>query len=118
MTGNTRLLMPRFSTHHSPANGPFGRIGCKIYAPGGGLVRHRRGRVPHVVVATAEPTVGRIASIAQGTLGRRLSRRACANLSGSRETTGSNRRRNDLVDLAKQGYLFEHSYLPAMLAEP
>lgn len=67
VTGNARLLMPRFSTHHSPANGPFGRIGCKMYAPGGGLIRHRRGRVPHVVVATAEPTVGRIASIAQGT---------------------------------------------------
>ncbi len=41
--------------------------GAKMYAPGCGLIRHRRGRVPQVVVATAEPTVGRIASIAQGT---------------------------------------------------
>ena len=41
--------------------------GAKMYAPGCGLIRHCRGRVPHVVVATAEPTVGRIASIAQGT---------------------------------------------------
>lgn len=31
------------------------------------MIRHRRGRLPHVVVATLEPLPGRLASIARGT---------------------------------------------------
>lgn len=82
------------------------------------LIRHRCGRVPHIVVVTAEPTIGRIASIAQGTGDLdAVFHIALPQLEQAMRDEGYDGQAEQLTDLANQGRLFDLSYLPAMLAE-
>ena len=82
------------------------------------LIRHRCGRVPHIVVVTAEPNVGRISSIAKGTGDLdAIFHIALPELEQAMRDEGYESQAEQLVDLANQGRLFDLKYLPAMLAE-
>jgi hypothetical protein len=84
----------------------------------GALIRHRCGRVPHIVVVTAEPTVGRISSIAKGTGDLDAVFHVCLpELEDAMRENGFDSQADQLGDLGRQGRLFDLRYLPAILAE-
>lgn len=82
------------------------------------LIRHRAGRLPHIVVVTAEPTAGRIASLAQGT-GEidAVFHIALPQLKEAMRSTGYDAQADQIADLEGQGRLYDLSLLPAILAE-
>jgi hypothetical protein len=82
------------------------------------LIRHRSGRLPHIVVVTAEPTAGRIASIAQGT-GEidAVFHIALPQLKQAMRDAGYPKQATLLADLEGQGRIYDLAELPAILAE-
>lgn len=82
------------------------------------LIRHRCGRVPHIAVVTAEPTVSRIASIAQGT-GEldAVFHIALPELIQATRDSGFPESADELENLQAQGRLLDLRHLPAALAE-
>lgn len=82
------------------------------------LIKHRCGRVPHIAVVTAEPTVGRIMSIAQGT-GEldAVFHIALPELIEATREAGFEKNADELGNLEAQGRLMDLRHLPALLAE-
>ncbi len=82
------------------------------------LIRHRGGRLPHIVVVTAEPTAGRIASIARGTGDiDAVFHIALPELKQAMRATGVDKQADQLSDLEAQGRLYDLEVLAEILAE-
>lgn len=82
------------------------------------LLRFRCGRVPHIVVVTAEPTVGRIGSVAKGTGDiDAVFHVALPELIEATEEAGFPGEAAILRALARQGRLLDLRHLPDRLAE-
>jgi hypothetical protein len=81
------------------------------------MIRHRRGRLPHLVAVTAEPLPSRIAAIARGT-GEvdAVYHIAFAALQQAVEAVGSRQQRDDLAECVGQGRLRPYEELAPTLA--
>ncbi|MYR55488.1 restriction endonuclease [Streptomyces sp. SID625] len=81
------------------------------------MIRHRRGRLPHLVTVTAEPMPSRIASIARGT-GEvdAVYHIAFDALRAAVEEAGSQQQKNDLDEIISQGRLRPYEELASTLA--
>ncbi|MYQ45401.1 restriction endonuclease [Streptomyces sp. SID4985] len=81
------------------------------------MIRHRRGRLPHLVVVTAEPMPSRIAAIARGT-GEvdAVYHIAFDALTEAVKDVGSKQQQNDLAEFIGQGRLRPYEELAATLA--
>ncbi|MFJ8791123.1 NgoMIV family type II restriction endonuclease [Streptomyces sp. NPDC102462] len=80
------------------------------------MIRHRRGRLPHLVTVTAEPMPSRIAAIARGT-GEvdAVYHIAFDALKNAVEAVGSKQQKNDLAECIGQGRLRPYEALTATL---
>ncbi|MGW0954820.1 NgoMIV family type II restriction endonuclease [Streptomyces sp. NPDC002545] len=80
------------------------------------LIKHRRGRLPHLVTVTAEPMPSRIASIAQGT-GEvdAVYHIAFDALREAVDAVGSKQQKNYLAELIGQGRLRPYEELASTL---
>jgi hypothetical protein len=81
------------------------------------MIKHRRGRLPHLVTVTAEPMPSRIASIARGT-GEvdAVYHITFDALQEAVEAVGSKQQKNDLTELINQGRLRPYEELASTLA--
>ncbi|WP_086792997.1 NgoMIV family type II restriction endonuclease [Streptomyces thermovulgaris] len=81
------------------------------------LIKHRRGRLPHLVTVTAEPMPSRIASIARGT-GEvdAVYHIAFDALQKAVDAVGSKQQKSDLAELISQGRLRPYEELASTLA--
>ncbi|WP_026248399.1 NgoMIV family type II restriction endonuclease [Streptomyces sp. LaPpAH-108] len=81
------------------------------------MIRHRRGRLPHLVVVTAEPMPSRIAAIARGT-GEvdAVYHIAFDALREAVKDVGSKQQQNDLAEIIGQGRLRPYEELAPTLA--
>ncbi|MEV5105723.1 NgoMIV family type II restriction endonuclease [Streptomyces massasporeus] len=81
------------------------------------MIRHRRGRLPHLIAVTAEPMPSRIAAIARGT-GEvdAVYHIALDALQSAVEGAGSAQQRNDLSECIRQGRLRSYDELASTLA--
>ncbi|MFJ2006500.1 NgoMIV family type II restriction endonuclease [Streptomyces chartreusis] len=81
------------------------------------MIRHRRGRLPHLVTVTAEPMPSRIAAIARGT-GEvdAVYHIALAALQEAVEAVGSRQQKDDLAECVSQGRLRPYEELAPTLA--
>ncbi|MFE9440989.1 NgoMIV family type II restriction endonuclease [Streptomyces sp. NPDC006602] len=81
------------------------------------MIRHRRGRLPHLVTVTAEPMPSRIAAIARGT-GEvdAVYHIAFAALKQAVDAVGSNQQKDDLAECISQGRLRPYEELAPTLA--
>jgi hypothetical protein len=81
------------------------------------LIKHRRGRLPHLVAVTAEPMPSRIASIARGT-GEvdTVYHIAFDALQEAVDAVGSKQQKNDLAEFITQGRLRPYEELAYTLA--
>lgn len=81
------------------------------------MIRHRRGRLPHLVTVTAEPMPSRIAAIARGT-GEvdAVYHIAFAALQQAVEAVGSRQQKDDLAECVGQGRLRPYEELACTLA--
>lgn len=76
------------------------------------MIRHRRGRLPHLVVVTAEPMPSRIASIARGTgEADAIYHIAFEPLKTAVADIGSRRQLDDLNEIIEQGRLLPYEML-------
>ena len=76
------------------------------------MIRHRRGRLPHLVVVTAEPMPSRIASIARGTAeADAIYHIAFDALKTAVAAIGSRKQRDDLDEIIEQGRLLPYGML-------
>ncbi|MFI5812800.1 NgoMIV family type II restriction endonuclease [Streptomyces sp. RPA4-2] len=81
------------------------------------MIRHRRGRLPHLVVVTAEPMPSRIASIARGTgEADAIYHIAFDALKAAVAAVGSRQQRDDLSEIIEQGRLLPYGTLPPTLS--
>lgn len=81
------------------------------------LVRHRRGRQPHIVAVTAEPLPSRLAALCRGTGEVDAVYHACLNeLVDAVATVGNPSQRADLDEFVGQRRLFDLSELPLHLS--
>lgn len=81
------------------------------------LVRHRRGRQPHIVAVTAEPLPSRIASLCRGTGEVDAVYHVCLEeLIEAVNDVGNAGQRADLDEFVGQGRLFDLSMLPEHLS--
>jgi hypothetical protein len=81
------------------------------------MIRHRRGRLPHLIAVTAEPMPSRIAAIARGT-GEvdAVYHIALDALQSAVEDAGSAQQKNDLSECIRQGRLRPYDELASTLA--
>ncbi|RZB17128.1 restriction endonuclease [Streptomyces sp. F001] len=76
------------------------------------MIRHRRGRLPHLVVVTAEPMPSRIASIARGTgEADAIYHVAFDALKTAVADVGNSKQRDDLSEIIEQGRLLPYGML-------
>ncbi|MFE7842836.1 NgoMIV family type II restriction endonuclease [Streptomyces sp. NPDC057474] len=76
------------------------------------MIRHRRGRLPHLVVVTAEPMPSRIASIARGTgEADAIYHIAFDALKAAVAAVGSRQQKDDLSEITEQGRLLPYGTL-------
>ncbi|MFI0962363.1 NgoMIV family type II restriction endonuclease [Streptomyces sp. NPDC021080] len=81
------------------------------------MIRHRRGRLPHLMVVTAEPMPSRIASIARGTgEADAIYHVALDALKAAVAAVGSSQQRDDLDEIIEQGRLLPYGTLPPTLS--
>ncbi|MEU6273594.1 NgoMIV family type II restriction endonuclease [Streptomyces populi] len=81
------------------------------------MIRHRRGRLPHLVVVTAEPMPSRIASIARGTgEADAIYHIAFSALKDAVAAVGSSQQKDDLSEIIEQGRLLPYETLPSTLS--
>ncbi|MFJ6832099.1 NgoMIV family type II restriction endonuclease [Streptomyces sp. NPDC091209] len=81
------------------------------------MIRHRRGRLPHLVVVTAEPMPSRIASIARGTgEADAIYHVALDALKVAVAAVGSSQQKDDLAEIIEQGRLLPYGKLPPTLS--
>jgi|SRR5579884_859800 len=82
------------------------------------MIRHRRGRLPHIVAVTAEPLPSRVASLARGTGELDCTYHVCLpELTVAVAQTGSRDQRDILDELVFQNRLADISFLPHVLCE-
>lgn len=73
-----------------------------------GLIRHRRGRQPHIVTVTSEPLPSRLAAICRGTGEVDAVYHVCLpELQQVVEAVGNNEQRNALAEAVGQRRLFD-----------
>jgi hypothetical protein len=76
------------------------------------MIRHRRGRLPHLVVVTAEPMPSRLASIARGTgEADAIYHVAFDALKTAVAHVGNSRQKDDLSEIIEQGRLLPYGKL-------
>ncbi|GHF03258.1 hypothetical protein GCM10014715_69430 [Streptomyces spiralis] len=82
------------------------------------MIRHRRGRLPHLVVVTAEPMPSRIASIARGTgEADAIYHIAFDALKAAVAAVGSRQQQDALNEIIEQGRLLPYGTLPPTLSD-
>ena len=82
------------------------------------MIRHRTGRLPHIIVVTAEGDAARIGSIARGT-GEvdTVAHVALPQLKAAMQRAGYARKADQLSNLEAQGRLIDFAHLPELIAD-